>query len=179
MQELKPLLDAMQQKNVIVLYRDALGAPEFAGIPVAVGKELTVLHRENDFMLDGYTALRTGDVTEWEQMDDIPFCRRALEGGKVYEAVKAIPFPADDWNRLLVGIQKAYGGWCAVECENPEEPLYFFGRIQTVEGRYLTMQQVDAGGQALPDLMTLALDEITLVSFGDRYTEAFRKHCKC
>lgn len=36
-----------------------------------------------------------------------------------------------------------YGGWAAVECEgNPEESLYFLGRLMKVDSRYLTMKRV-------------------------------------
>ncbi len=72
-----------------------------------------------------------------------------------------------------------YGGWAAVECEgNPEESLYFLGRLMKVDSRYLTMKRVDALGNWLSDPLVLPLDDVTLVSFGDRYLEIFRKYCK-
>ena len=66
MQEKDLLQKAMQQKNMMVLYRDELVAPEYAGVPVAVENELVVLQRQTNFVLDGYCALRTGDITEAE-----------------------------------------------------------------------------------------------------------------
>ena len=45
MQEKDLLQKAMQQKNMMVLYRDELVAPEYAGVPVAVENELVVLQR--------------------------------------------------------------------------------------------------------------------------------------
>ena len=62
MQEKDLLQKAMQQKNMMVLYRDELVAPEYAGVPVAVENELVVLQRQTNFVLDGYCALRTGDI---------------------------------------------------------------------------------------------------------------------
>ena len=44
--------------------------------------------------------------------------------------------------------------------------------------RYLTMKRVDALGNWLSDPLVLPLDDVTLVSFGDRYLEIFRKYCK-
>ena len=59
-----------------------------------------------------------------------------------------------------------YGGWAAVECEgNPEESLYFLGRLMKVDSRYLTMKRVDALGNWLSDPLVLPLDDVTLVSF--------------
>ena len=58
------LLSAMQNKNVLVLYRDDLPGDEVSGVPVSVEDELTVVHRQQDFHLDGYAAVRTGDITE-------------------------------------------------------------------------------------------------------------------
>ena len=171
MQEKDLLQKAMQQKNMMVLYRDELVAPEYAGVPVAVENELVVL--------DGYCALRTGDITEAEQMDDVPFLKKVMAGEKLYDAVKAPDFACRGWQELLEGIMAQYGGWAAVECEgNPEESLYFLGRLMKVDSRYLTMKRVDALGNWLSDPLVLPLDDVTLVSFGDRYLEIFRKYCK-
>ena len=78
MQEKDLLQKAMQQKNMMVLYRDELVAPEYAGVPVAVENELVVLQRQTNFVLDGYCALRTGDITVVEQMDDVPFLIKVM-----------------------------------------------------------------------------------------------------
>ena len=179
MQENSLLQKAMQQKNMMVLYRDELVAPEYAGVPVAVENELVVLQRQANFVLDGYCALRTGDITEVEQMDDVPFLKKVMAGEKLYDAVKAPGFACRGWQELLEGIMAQYGGWAAVECEgNPEESLYFLGRLMKVDSRYLTMKRVDALGNWLSDPLVLPLDDVTLVSFGDRYLEIFRKYCK-
>ena len=179
MQEKDLLQKAMQQKNMMVLYRDELVAPEYAGVPVAVENELVVLQRKTNFVLDGYCALRTGDITEVEQMDDVPFLKKVMAGEKLYDAVKAPDFACRGWQELLEGIMAQYGGWAAVECEgNPEESLYFLGRLMKVDSRYLTMKRVDALGNWLSDPPVLPLDDVTLVSFGDRYLEIFRKYCK-
>ena len=163
----------------MVLYRDELVAPEYAGVPVAVENELVVLQRQTNFVLDGYCALRTGDITEAEQMDDVPFLKKVMAGEKLYDAVKAPGFACRSWQELLEGIMAQYGGWAAVECEgNPEESLYFLGRLMKVDSRYLTMKRVDALGNWLSDPLVLPLDDVTLVSFGDRYLEIFRKYCK-
>ena len=153
MQEKDLLQKAMQQKNMMVLYRDELVAPEYAGVPVAVENELVVLQRQTNFVLDGYCALRTGDITEAEQMDDVPFLKKVMAGEKLYDAVKAPDFSCRGWQELLEGIMAQYGG-------------------------YLTMKRVDALGNWLSDPLVLPLDDVTLVSFGDRYLEIFRKYCK-
>lgn len=62
MQEKDLLQKAMQQKNMMVLYRDELVAPEYAGVPVAVENELVVLQRQTNFVLDGYCALRAPGI---------------------------------------------------------------------------------------------------------------------
>ena len=110
MQEKDLLQKAMQQKNMMVLYRDELVAPEYAGVPVAVENELVVLQRQTNFVLDGYCALRTGDITEAEQMDDVPFLKKVMAGEKLYDAVKAPGFACRSWQELLEGIMAQYGG---------------------------------------------------------------------
>lgn len=178
MQEKAALQKAMQDKSMLVLYRDELGAEEYAGIPVSVQDELVLLHKENNFALDGYVALRTGDITQVEQMDESAFCKKALAGEKVYDAVLAPAFPCGNWNALFAGIQQQYAGWAAVYCEGGEEYLCCIGRIQSVDQRYVTIKQVDADGTWHADSVTLPLDDLTQVSFGDRYLNIFRKYCK-
>ena len=104
MQDRELLQKALQNKNMMVLYRDDLMAPETAGIPVAVENELVVLHRQTNFALDGYAALRTGDITEAEQMDDVPFLKKVLTAEKVYDAVKAPGFCCRNWQTLCSGL---------------------------------------------------------------------------
>ena len=67
MQEKDLLQKAMQQKNMMVLYRDELVAPEYAGVPVAVENELVVLQRQTNFVLDGYCAVLPGAADEGRQ----------------------------------------------------------------------------------------------------------------
>lgn len=178
MKERNALLSAMKEKNVLVLYRDDLPGEEFSGVPVSVEDELTVLHRQQDFRLDGYAALRTGDITMAEQMDDLPFCRRAFEGERVYEGVKVLPFSCGNWDSLFEGIARHCGGWLSVRVENESDPLFFVGRLKSHDGRYLTMRCVGADGQWYPETATLSFSEITEVSFGDRYLGVFKKYCK-
>ena len=112
MQEKDLLQKAMQQKNMMVLYRDELVAPEYAGVPVAVENELVVLQRQTNFVLDGYCALRTGDITEVEQMDDVPFLKKVMAGEKLYDAVKVPGFACRGWQELLegTGAIRVHGG---------------------------------------------------------------------
>lgn len=178
MQEKAALQTALQQKNMMVLYRDELGAEEYAGIPVSVEDELTVVQKENNFALDGYAAMRTGDITMVEQMDDSAFCRRALEGEGVYQAIAALGFDCKNWQGLLSGIRKRFGGWVSVVCEGEEEPLYYVGKILSVDTRYLNLRIVDADGTWHVDPVSIPLDDLTLAGFGDRYLGVFMKYCK-
>lgn len=178
MQEKATLQKAMQAKNMLALYRDELCAEDYAGIPVAVEDQLLVLQKENNFTLDGYAVLRTGDITLVEQVDESAFCRRAFTGEGVYESVAAPGFPCRDWRSLLSGIKSRFGGWLLAQCEGDEDPICYVGRIVSVDERYLTLRQVDADGSWHADSVTLPLDDLTLVCFGDRYLSVFQKYCK-
>ena len=111
-------------------------------------------------------------------MDDSPFCRRAFEGEKLYEGVRAPAFSCKNWSALLEGILRHYGGWLSVRAENETDPLFFVGRLKSHDDRYLTMRCVGADGSWYPEPATLSLSELTSVSFGDRYLGVFKKYCK-
>ncbi len=180
MQEYQALLDkAQKQKNMVVVYRDKLDGAFYGGIPVLQSRELLVLAREQEFRLDGWIAVRQKDITLVEQYDDNDFCRRVLEGEGVYAQAKAPAFRScEDWRQLLEGIRKSLGGWVTVECEAPDEMLFFVGVVSSVDGNYLMMRRVDADGHWHPDETTVPLQDITAVSFGGRYLGIYEKYCK-
>ena len=177
--EYRALLEkAQKNRNMVVVYRDKLEGAFYGGIPVAQSRELLVLAREQEFQLDGWVALRQKDVTLVEQYDDNDFCRRVLEGEGVYGQAKAPGGGCRDWRELLDGIRKAHRGWATVECEAPEEMLFFVGVITAVDENYLMMRRVDADGSWHPDETTVPLQDITAVSFGGRYLRIYEKYCK-
>lgn len=169
---------AKDSKNMVVVYRDEMGAAYYAGFPVLLSPQLAVLQKESGFRLDGYVAMRPGDVTYAEQYDDNPFCKRALVGERVYDAVKTPDFPAADWKQLVEGIIKTFGGWLSVECEASEQTVYYVGMATEVTSEYLTVRRVDADGGWHDQPASLPLDEITLITFGDNYLSVFAKYCE-
>lgn len=61
---LSRLKKAREKHSLMAVYRDGLEVEDYSGIPVAVGRQLVILHRNRDFLLDGYAALRLEDITE-------------------------------------------------------------------------------------------------------------------
>ena len=177
--EYKALLEkAQEQKNMVVVYRDKLDGAFYGGIPVLQSQELLVLAKEQEFRLDGWVALRQKDVTLVEQYDDNDFCRRVLEGEGVYAQAKAPKGGCRNWRELLEAVRDGCRGWATVECESPEEMLFFVGVVTSVDGNYLMMRRVDADGRWHPDETTVPLEDITAVSFGGRYLQIYEKYCK-
>lgn len=144
----KTLLEsAKANKNMVVVYRDDIGGTYYGGIPMVLSPELLVLAKEREFSLDGYVAVRLRDITMVEQYDDNDFCRRALEGEGVYrQAVLPKLRGSRDWRQLLEGIRDNYRGWLSVECETPEDDLFYVGQVLTVDESILTLSRVDADG---------------------------------
>ena len=104
----------------MVLYRDELVAPEYAGVPVAVENELVVLQRQTNFVLDGYCALRTGDITEAEQMRQVFEQRRDL----IVRRINAMP---------------------GVSCLKPSGAFYVMMNLEQILGKQIDGQIIGSG----------------------------------
>ena len=168
---------AREKRNLMAVYRDRLEVEDCSGIPVAVGRQLLILHRNRDFLLDGYLALRLEDITQLEQMDESDFIRRVCGGEKLYEKAAAPRLTsAEDWFQLLGGVKGSFGGWLAVECLSEGELCFYLGVISRLDVNFLQLRQVDADGFRHEEDTTIPLQDILTVSFGDRYLEIYKKY---
>ncbi|MEG1942960.1 MAG: hypothetical protein RR049_04015 [Angelakisella sp.] len=174
------LTAAKQKKNLMALYRDDLSnVTDYTGFPVLIGKELTILARENDFRHDGYAALRLDDITFLEQIDDNGFIRNILTGEKLYDCASAPKLTdGDSWQGIFSGVQASFGGWLCVEAIIDEELCFFMGVIGGLDSNFLYLRQVDALGVKHQEETTVPLQDIVTVTFGGRYIETYRKYCK-
>ena len=173
------LREAWEQKHMVVVYRDDIGGTYYGGIPVLLSGELVVLAKEREFSLDGFVALRLRDITYVEQYDDNDFCRRVLEGEGVYrQAVPPKLGGCAAMAQLLEGIKRGYRGWLSVECETPEDTLFYVGTVQSAEGGVLTLRRVDADGVWHGQAAQVPLEDITCVTFGGAYLAVYEKYTK-
>ncbi|WP_071431269.1 hypothetical protein [Angelakisella massiliensis] len=174
---LSRLKKAREKHSLMAVYRDGLEVEDYSGIPVAVGRQLVILHRNRDFLLDGYAALRLEDITELEQMDDNDFIRKVCVGEKLYDKASAPRLTsAEDWFQLLGGIKGSFGGWLAVECVSEGELCFYLGTISRVDVNFLQLRQVDADGFRHEEDTTVPLQDLLTVTFGDRYLEIYKKY---
>ena len=178
-QERALLQSALENKNMLIVYRDEISAAYYAGIPVLLSAELAVLAKECDFTLDGYVALALRDVTQIEQYDDNDFCRRVFAGEGVYQSAAAPGFSGcRNWRELLAGIRDAFGGWLSVECESASDTLFYVGVIAELTESCLYLRRVDADGTWHDTPSPVPYEDITLVSFGGNYLRVYSKYCR-
>lgn len=176
----KTLETARQRRQLLALYRDELpDCADHTGIPVLVGPSLVLLHRELDFGLDGYVALRAADISCTEQVDACGFIAAILRGEKTYDKV-AVPklCGVESWQGLLGGVQAGFGGWLTVETVADDGCCFFLGVISRLDQNYLYLRQVEADGQRHQEETTVPLQDIVTVAFGSRYLELYKKYCR-
>lgn len=173
------LKKALEDKLMVVVYRDDIGGTYYGGIPVLLSGELVVLAREREFDLDGYVVLRLRDITLVEQYDDNDFCRRVLEGEGVYQRA-SLPKLRDcsTMARVLEGVAQGYRGWLSVECESPEDTLFYVGVVESVDAAVLGLYRVDADGSWHDRPATLPLEDITCITFGGHYLAVYQQYTK-
>lgn len=178
--EIRTVLEtAKKNNNLVALYRDELPVNEYTGFVVTLGKKLVILHRDSDFTLDGYVALRVDDVTYTEQVDDNKFMKRVLEGERLYAGTQTPKLTtAESWNELLSGVQASFGGWLTAETYSEDGQCFFLGVISRLDSNFLYLCQVDALGNKRAEETTIALQDLVTVTFGGRYLNIYRKYTR-
>ena len=176
---LKAIELAKKNNNFIGIYRDELYANDYQGFITNIGKTLLIMQKENDFTLDGYVAMRLEDITYTEVIDDNKFIKKVISGEKLIQNVTPPKLTsADSFQELFSGILATFGGWLTVGIDSPDGQGFFMGTVTRMDSNYMYMKQIDAMGIWNKDEITVPLQDIATVTFGDRYTEVYRKYAK-
>lgn len=166
------------QKQLVAVYRDGLPqSADYTGFPVLVGEELMMLMREGDFALDGYVAMRLCDITQVEQVDDLPFIRKIATGENLYRQARPPKLAgSDSWRDVLGGVQSGFGGWLMVDSFDGEDSCFYMGIISRLDQNFLYIRQVGADGVRHQEETTVPLQDIVTIAFGTRYIELYRRY---
>ncbi len=153
------------------------GEKNARGFILGVSKELLLIQREVDFALDGYVILRR------DQIGPIR-CNKFDESGKKILMAEGIlekqlglkkKIDLNSWKTVFENLKK-FDLHATVECENLRKPQFVIGSIEQVAKDHAKLRNYDATGLLDDKLTTVKFKDITMVTFGDRYSTVFRRH---
>jgi len=176
----KMLQRHIDKKDLVEILRAFTeGEANIGGFMLDMSDDFLLLQMVEGFQMDGYGIIRK-DYFEAMSCNDYNKAYRDIlkaEGviKKEYGLKKKVKL--DTWKTIFKSLVK-HDFHVIVECEDLQNPTFTIGPITKVGNKYVHIRYYDATGLLEKKSTKVKLEDITLVRFGDRYTQTFRKYLK-
>lgn len=175
---LRARLEALQGTRAFVsVVRDpALGRPPTGGVVEAVGESLLLVQEVREFHRRAFVVLRLADVVEVLEGDvERLFGRMIAAEGVADELVPAPALDLDHWSACLRDLKRGYGA-LTLECEGATPAGFYLGRLTGVTREVAALRYISVEAVLDREPVEIPLEELTCVSFDDRYSTFFGRH---
>ena len=137
-----------------------------------LSEELMLGAQEDDFLLDGFQIRRLSDLRCVEEEEYL--CARINEVNGLLSDVEKPPIDLSSWKNVFESL-KQMGLMIIVENEYEKGGFFRLGYIDDVKPSHIVFTAYDADGQRT-DNMLIFYDNISSVTFGDRYSVTWHKY---
>lgn len=147
------------------------------GFILDASKEFILVQKEDEFLLDGYLLFQKKQIEDIRCNTFDKVSKKILKSEGVLDREYGIKNNINllSFQTIFTDIKKEFG--CAiVECEQGDDPVFVIGPIKRVNKDSLSIQHFDAKGMLEKKVTKVPFSDITLVTFGDRYTSTFKKY---
>ncbi len=148
------------EKNYIYYYILDFNAKLFLGI------------EEDDFQLDGFQIRRVNDIKKVETKMDI--CTLINRKQEILKNVKKPAVNLGSWQTVFESLERI---GCFMIVENQYKEEFHIGRIIKAKKKSVLFQEFDADG-IWQDASEILYEDITNVTFKDRYSVTLQKYLK-
>ncbi len=146
------------------------------GFPLVLGEELVLARTLRDFVFDGFSVLRLGDVTEVRSSEVERFFDRVIKAeGLERDLAPPKPILLRSMRTALESIRGHYRH-VIVECEGVDDDDFFLGEIARVDDEHLHLLYIHIDGTRDREATKIPLDEITLLRFDETYLRLYGKY---
>ena len=171
--EIRDCLSVAVKDNALVrIDRRIKKADRLEGYLVGLGERWALLHVvSHDWLLNGYTAFRIGDVKRvrrWDERSDFP-ARALAHFGQEPRPACAIQL---DSTRSLIESTAQRSPLVTIFTEYRRPDVCYIGKPVAVARRRLRMVQIDPGARWRSKPTKWDLRDVSRVEFGGRYEEA-------
>jgi hypothetical protein len=169
----------IQRQDFVKINRTIMGEERsISGFLLALSKDFILMHAAEEFVLNGYYILRK-DQFDSLRCNAFDKTQKRIMRAEGALAQFALPGEIDlqSWQTIFQSI-KRLGLNAIIECEDRENPLFEIGPIKKVFKTQVHIQYHDPNGILEQKLTPVKYRDITLVTFGDRYSTTFKKYLK-
>lgn len=168
---------ASNDNSVWDFYRGDIEEYAISGYPIMFNADVVVINYIYDFILDGYKVIRTKDITEYDYASD-----RCKFINSLYMQENIVPQKPkwieqfETFEELICQLSKNEI-ICSVECELSDE-MFYIGKICDVNENCIKMICFDPLCKLYDEHVSICMDDITTISFENRYATVMGKYVK-
>lgn len=160
----------------VSIEREEVDDEPITAIPIKISQQLLLIHYLYDFYLDGYKVLCISDITKIKRGEIEEFHDEIIYKEGVLNLLCTPKVSISSWNDFFRTMMKE-NKLIDISLEKVEdETTFFVGKIKSARKDFLELQEVDALGNYKHKITKLYYKDITLVSFGNRYSELLDKY---
>lgn len=164
------------QKKQMTIEREEIDDEPITAIPVMISQQLLLIHYLYDFYLDGYKVLCLADITEIERGEIEKFHDKIIDKERMLDSLCNPNVSISSWESFFDTIIKE-NKLIDISLEKVQNRASFFvGKVKAAEKNYLELLEIDGLGIYKKEATKILYSDITLVSFGNRYSEFLNKY---
>ncbi len=163
-------------KKQVTIEREEVDDEPITAIPIMISQQLLLIHYLYDFYMDGYKVLCISDISKIERGEMEEFHDEIISKEGILNLLCTPKVSISSWNdffnsmmnenRLIdISLEKVQNG-----------KTFFVGKVRTAKKNFLEFQEMDGLGNYKQEITKLFYKDITLVSFGNRYSELLDKY---
>lgn len=145
----------------------------FGGIPLHLGQKYVLLGFLDDFQVNGYKILPVSTITRVRYEETELFYQRILDHEGI--SVASLDVPSGILDSSAACCRWLYELETVLTIEHGEAD-FSVGRIVSLDRDHISIAAITPTGQLHKVVDQIAMQEITLIGFGDRYTRLLAKY---
>jgi hypothetical protein len=155
------------------------GSADISGFILQMSKDFLLIQKEEEFYLNGYGIIRKDHFDAIRCNKNDKALKRILKAEGIFNSDYGIEKKINlkDWRTIFDDLKK-YDFHVIVECEDLKDPLFLIGPIKKISKNSVSIQYYNATGLLDKKPTTVKYNDITLIKFGDRYIDVFRKYLR-
>lgn len=159
------LSDAIARRSPVALMRKKIGAMPLLCIPLQMSEKLVLVAPYADFKPDGFEVVRLRDISNVRADEQAAFHEQVMQGEGVLSQLCPPRVSLENFPALLADLF-ALGEPVAV---SGKEDVLLLGTLEKAGKKKIRVRYVDGGGHVDEDPTRFAYEDISSVSFGNRY----------
>ena len=170
----------IDKKAFVKIFRTVCDKEEnLSGFILDMSKGFLFLQLDYDFMLDGYAIIRLGDFDSLRLSSYERTQRKIFNAEGIFSTSYGFdkPLPLTNWTDILKTL-KSYDLHVIIENINKGYLDFWIGEIKNVSDKSVRIHNYNPDGLFDDKPKNIKLDNISIITFGDRYSTIFRKYLK-